>query len=96
MIKHIVMWKLKEESKAENASKIKCMLEDLVGKVPTLCSAEVGVDLAVDKDSYDAILVSTFESVEDLKAYQVHPLHVEVSKFVASVRTDRKTVDFEF
>ncbi len=96
MIKHIVMWKLIDENKAENASKIKTMLEGLVGKVDELVSAEVGIDLAVDADAYDAVLVSTFKTVEDLKAYQIHPLHVEISSFVKSVRTDRKTVDFEF
>lgn len=96
MIKHIVMWKLLDENKAENAAKIKQMLEGLVGKVDTLVSAEVGIDLAVDADAYDAVLVSTFGSVDDLKAYQVHPLHVEISQFVKTVRTDRKTVDFEY
>ncbi len=95
MIKHIVMWKLLEPNKADNAVKIKGMLEDLVGKIDGLLSAEVGIDICIDNDSFDAVLVSTFDSVQSLKAYKVNPLYVAVSTFVKSVRSDRKVVDFE-
>ncbi len=95
MIKHIVMWKLLQPNRAENAIKIKGMLENLVGKIEGLLSAEVGIDIAIDGDAFDAVLVSTFDSIEALRAYKVHPLHIEASTFVKSVRSNRKTVDYE-
>ena len=96
MIKHIVMWKLKEENKKENALIIKQMLESLNDIIKELRSAEVGIDIKTENDSYDAILVSSFNSVEDLHAYKIHPEHVKISNFVKSVRTDRKVIDFEY
>lgn len=94
MIKHIVMWKLKEENKQQNIANIKSMLENLVGKIDGLLSAEVGVNVVVDNDAFDAVLVSTFDSLDALHAYKTDPQHVVVSAFVKSVRTDRKTVDY--
>lgn len=90
------MWKLKEENKKENALKIKRMLESLSGVIKELKSAEVGIGLPVEKDGFDAVLVSTFETVEGLEKYKAHPEHVKVSEFVKTVKTDRKVIDFEY
>ena len=45
--------------------------------------------------SFDAVLVSEFDSLEALKAYSTNPLHVEVSKFCKSIRTASHSVDYE-
>lgn len=94
MLKHIVMWKIKEENKKESAMKIKTDLEDLKGKIAEIVDIEVGIDIEAIEKNYDVILVSTFKSEEDLKAYQVHPMHVEVAKFVKSVALSRVAVDY--
>ena len=94
MLKHIVMWKIKEENKKESAMKIKTDLEDLKGKIAEIVDIEVGIDIDAIEKNYDVILVSTFKSEEDLKAYQVHPMHVEVAKFVKSVALSRVAVDY--
>lgn len=96
MIKHIVMWKLKEENKKENALKIKLMLENLVKTVKEIKSLEVGIDIKLENDSFDAVLISTFESIDDLNNYKVNPEHVKVSEFVKTVKTDRKVIDFKY
>lgn len=96
MIKHIVMWKLKDENKAENAQKLKTMLESLNGVIPELVSAHVGINIFYENDSYDLCLVSSFKSLEDLQAYKIHPLHVKVSEFCKSVREKRKSCDFYY
>ncbi|NOQ25860.1 MAG: Dabb family protein [Bacteroidales bacterium] len=98
MIKHIVMWKLKNsengKSKEENAAKIKLMLEDLNGKIPGLVKLEVGIDFSDIENSSDVILYSEFKSKEDLKAYQIHPEHEKVKPFVLSCRSERRLVDY--
>ncbi|MBE6938005.1 MAG: Dabb family protein [Ruminococcaceae bacterium] len=97
MIRHIVFWKLKDEAeggtKAENIAKIKAMLERLVGIVPGLVSAQVGAN--VNGGEYDACLVSEFESMEALHAYDSHPEHLKVRSFVKAVRISRTSVDHE-
>ena len=94
MLKHIVMWKIKEENKKESAMKIKTDLEALKGKISEIVDIEVGIDVDVIENNYDVILVSTFKSEEDLNAYQVHPMHIEVAKFVKSVALSRVAVDY--
>lgn len=99
MIKHIVMWKLKEEalgnSKKENALLIKDKLEALRGQIPEILDLEVGIDFLESEQSYDIVLVSTFASKEALDIYQKHPKHVEVGAFVGEVRFARTVVDYE-
>lgn len=96
MIKHIVMWKLKPEAEghtaAENAKWMKEHLEALMGVVPQLLSCEVGINV-VD-GNYDACLISTFASLEDLDAYKKHPAHVAISTYCKRVRESRVACDF--
>lgn len=96
MIKHIVMWKLKPEAEGhtapENAQWMKEHLEALMGVVPQLLSCEVGINV-VD-GNYDACLISTFNSVEDMEAYKKHPAHVAISEYCKRVREARVACDF--
>lgn len=96
MIKHIVMWKLKSEAEgrtaAENALWMKEHLESLMGIVPQLKTCEVGINIA--EGNYDACLVSTFDSMEDLAAYKVHPEHVKISFYCKKVRETRVACDY--
>ena len=81
MIKHIVMWKLKDEaegnSKDENAKIIKNSLEDLKGKINEIVDIEVGIDVNKSEQAYDVVLYSTFNSLEDLDSYQKNLVEVE-------------------
>ena len=96
MVKHIVLWQLKDEaegnSKLENAKIIKQRLEDLNGKIDGLLSLEVGIN--ENGGEYDAALVSSFESMDALNAYAVNPLHTAVQDFVKKVRVSRTAVDY--
>lgn len=98
MVKHIVFWKLHEQaegrSKAENARIIKESLESLVGIIPGLVSAKVGINQ--NGGEYDAALISDFETFDALSAYDVHPAHQNVRGFVKKVRISRTAVDFEY
>ena len=99
MIKHIVVWKLKENAhgntKDENAQQIKEKLEALNGKIEGLIKMEVGFDFSKTETSADIVLYSEFETKEDLDNYQVHPLHKAIMPFVGEARSERRMVDYE-
>ena len=99
MVRHMILWKLKEEYPAEEKEKIlqgiREGLEGLAGQIPGMLSICVQTD-KLPSSSADAMLNSAFESPEALKAYSVHPAHVAVadSKVRPFVQT-RLSMDFE-
>ncbi len=99
MVKHIVIWKLKEEahgnSGRENARIIKEMLESLNGKIPGLLRMEVGIDFSATDTSGDIVLYSEFDSRASLDAYQAHPEHRAAMPFIMEARSERRVVDYE-
>lgn len=95
MIKHIVMWKFKE-GEQENMLIFRDRLLALRGQIPEIRAMEVGINCNPSDRSYDAVLVSEFDSLDALKAYSVNPLHVEVSKFCKSIRESSVSCDYEF
>jgi hypothetical protein len=92
MITHIVFFKLKDTRNAKKASEV---LLGLKGKILQLRHLEVGIDILHSDRSYDLALVTKFDSLEDMKAYQTHPVHEEVSNYMASVRESSVTVDYQ-
>jgi len=93
MIRHIVMWKFRPDTEAEQAKFLEA-LRGLQGVIPQLLRSEVGVN--VGKDNYDAVLVSEFESLETLEQYKVDPRHQAVAALCKEIRVDRVAVDYEF
>ena len=82
MVKHVILWQLKdelsEEEKKQVKADIKAGLEGLTGKIPGLIEIKVNTD-KLASSSGDAMLDSLFESEEALKNYSSNPLHVEVA-----------------
>ena len=100
MVKHIIFWTLKSElSESEKESVkagIKEGLEALVGKVPGLVDVTVHIDGRLASSNADVMLDCTLESEEALKAYAVHPAHVEVANTrVRPYTAVRSCLDFE-
>ncbi len=99
MIKHIVMWRLKDQalgaSAAQNAERLKSRLEALKETIPQIREIEVGLNLNPSPASSDVVLYSVFESREDLEAYQKHPEHQKIAGFVSEIRSERRVVDYE-
>lgn len=99
MIKHIVMWKLKDfaegKDKIENAEFIKMSLEELRYKIKQIKFLEVGININNSEQAYDAVLYSEFENMEDLNLYKNHPEHLKVSDFCKKVRSARVVTDYE-
>jgi hypothetical protein len=99
MIKHIVLWKLKDyaegSTKQENALKVKVLLENMRGKIPGMLKLEVGINFEGSDTASDIVLYTEFESRNALDAYQIHPLHMKVKEFIPLVRTERRVADYE-
>jgi hypothetical protein len=93
MIRHIVMWKFRPGTEAEQKQFLEG-LRGLQGVIPELLKSEVAV--RVGEDNYDAVLVSEFESLETLEIYKNDPRHKAVSALCKSIREDRVAVDYEF
>ena len=93
MIRHIVMWKFRPGTEAEQTRFLES-LRALQGVIPQLLRSEVAVN--VGEGNYDAVLVSEFASLEDLEVYKNDPRHKAVSALCKSIRTDRVAVDYEF
>ena len=92
MIRHIVMWKFRPGTEAEQ-EKFLTGLRGLYGVIPQIREQEVGVNRG--PGNYDAVLVSVFASMEDLEAYKADSRHVAVSSLCKAIRTDRVAVDYE-
>ncbi|MBU5315701.1 Dabb family protein [Clostridium bornimense] len=98
MVKHIVMWKLKEEAegktKKENAEIIKSSLESLKNKIDEIVEIEVGINWNDSDAAYDVVLYSIFNTKEDLDSYQVNPHHVEAASYIKKVVASRIVADY--
>ena len=96
MVRHIVIWDFKEEwtdsEKEAHFQHIKEILEALPATIPGVISLKVAKPLP--SADGDVVLNGVYESEEALRQYIVHPAHVEAGKFVRSVVTNRRSVDF--
>ena len=97
MIKHVILWKLKDDIADKNAVKkgIKEGLEGLMGKIPGLIDIKVYIE-GLESSNVDVMLDSSFESEEALKGYAIHPDHVAVADGkVRPYTATRSCLDFE-
>ena len=99
MVKHVILWTLKdefsEEEKKDIVAGIKEGLEGLAGKIPGLVEIKVNTGRLASSNA-DVMLDSLFESEEALKAYATHPEHVAVADGkVRPFTAIRSCLDFE-
>ena len=99
MIKHIVMWRLKDfaagAAKEDNARRLKESLEALDGVIDEIVALEVGINFNASPAAFDVVLYSEFENREGLEAYQKNPEHLKIVDFVGEIRSDRAVADYE-
>ena len=96
MVKHIILWKLKDEYNTNEVKNgIKTALEGLLGVVPGLLEIKVQIK-SLPTSNVDVMLYSVLESEEALKGYAVHPAHVAAAdNFVRPFTETRSCIDFE-
>ena len=99
MIKHIVMWKLKDfaegADKAANAGKMKAKLDACANLVPGTLKFEVVLAQPGLEATYDVVLYSECADKAALDAYADHPDHVALKPFIGAVREARQCMDYE-
>jgi len=99
MIKHIVLFKLKDEISVEEKlvvmNKFKEAIETLPRVISVIRKIEVGLNVN-PAESWNIALYSEFDSLDDLKMYATHPDHVAAGKILADTKESRACVDYEF
>jgi hypothetical protein len=104
MIRHIVLFKLKdfssESERSEALENVLVTFRSLKGQIPQIRQFRVEPDCMKGPSSSDVIIDSYFDSMEDLKAYQAHPAHLEAvalnkqwseSKIVGDYQIENRT-----
>lgn len=99
MVRHVILWKLKEELSEEEKAKVrkeaKEHLECLVGKVPGLVEMHINIE-ALPSSNMDMMLDALLENEAALKGYAVHPSHVAVANtYVRPYTIVRSCLDYE-
>ena len=99
MVKHVILWTLKEEFSTEEKEQIKAGikegLEALAGRIPGLVEIKVNI-CGLPSSNADLMLDSTFMDEEALKGYAVHPAHVAVADGkVRPYTASRVCMDYE-
>ncbi len=100
MIKHVVMWKLKDQAegadKASNKVKMIELLQSLAGQIHQVASLETGDNFNPSDAACDLVLITTHTSRETLTQYIDHPVHKMAASFIVKVVAERRVVDFEY
>ena len=98
MVKHIVMFKLKETLSAEEKlvvmNDFKAAIEALPAKIDVIRKVFVGLNINA-AEQWDICLESEFDSLEDVKLYAAHPDHVAAAGILKDAKQDRACVDYE-
>ena len=95
MIRHIVLFKIKDAYKHELPELVENFY-GMKGKIEGMLDLEAGQDMLHSDRSYDLALITTFDSRASFDAYQTHPVHLPVKKHMHEVREASVACDFEF
>lgn len=98
MVKHVILWQLKDEfsiAEKENIKRrIKIELEGLKDKIPGLIDIQVHYEVLKSSNA-EIMLDSTFEDIDALKNYSIHPEHVQVANaYVRPYTKTRTCIDY--
>ena len=94
MVRQIVLFKIKEEYKADIPDMVE-KFYGMKGKIEGLVNLEAGADFLHSDRSFDVALITEFASREALEAYQTHPVHLPVKKRMGEVRISSVACDYD-
>lgn len=97
MVKHIVLWTLKDEVKKDSdkiAADLQKRFKALLGVVDGLTAIEVGLNFN-EGSKFDIALYCELSSKEALDQYQIHPAHVAIKAIVHELVCGRECADYE-
>lgn len=98
MVKHIVLFKLKDEVSAQEKEQamrqFKEAIEALPAQISVIRKVEVGLNMN-PAETWSVALYSEFDTLDDVRFYATHPAHVAAGKLLADVKESRACVDYE-
>ena len=98
MVKHIVMFKLKDtlskEEKLDVMNRFKAAIEAWPAQIDVIRKVFVGFNIN-EAEQWDICLESEFDSLDDVKLYAAHPAHVAAAGILKDAKQDRACVDYE-
>lgn len=92
MIVNNLFIRLKERNN-ENIEKTRVILLSMKGKIETLLDLKVEIDIS--KGDYDLMLITKYNSINDLNAYLSHPVHMEVAKYIVNILDNQVSLRYE-
>ena len=95
MIRHIVLFRIKDEFKDEIPQLVK-NFEGMAGRIEGMLELQAGADILHSERSYDLALITVFQDRAAFDTYQTHPVHLPVKKRMHEVRSASVACDFEF
>jgi Stress responsive A/B Barrel Domain len=99
MVKHLVMWRLRDSERGavepEFERSVLAAIRAMKAGIAGLRTAELGVNRCRAGDAADLALYTEFESWSALEAYEFHPLHEELKRLIGPIRIERRVVDYE-
>ena len=93
MVKHIVLFKLKDKNDRQKALDA---LNSMKGRIEGLLNLETGEDFLSSERSFDIALICTLQDRAALDFYQAHPVHQPVKKIMHAIRESSVSVDYEY
>ena len=96
MLRHVAMFKFKDDATDEQKVAARDSLAALKGSVPTVREYKVGFDIRRNPKNWDMVLVADFDDVRGLEEYFAHPIMNAASDLVASVTQKEITARVQF
>jgi hypothetical protein len=93
MIRHVVIFKAKENAPLEEFKK---RIEELKNDIPEIKHIEVGLDIRFDKNPSDFCVITEVEGEKELEVYATHPKHLKVIEFLKPYILERRVVDYKY
>ncbi len=99
MLRHLVMWKIKENALGKTKTEICAQMQQELMSLPAQIKEIKHMDVVCNslecpQDNYDVMLDTQFETVSDLNLYQQHPAHIQVGSFIKQVVAMRACIDY--
>jgi len=99
MVKHLVMWRMRQRGIDLNAlgarAEILRAIDAMRVGIDGLRAVELGFNQSRASDASDLALYSEFDTWEALQAYEIHPLHEALKALIGPLRAERRVVDYE-
>jgi hypothetical protein len=98
MLRHIIMFKLKESTSTPEGRKmaeiVKKELEKLKDNIHVIKNLEVGINVINAPHSFDVVLTVDFDQPDHFEIYKFHPAHQAFIEFNKNYSVSKAAVDY--